>query len=111
MSISLNNILSIPIFLVYVIISCSGLYLIKLADSWRSFLFISGFFLYGVGAIIWMVILRLMPLSFVFPVASGSLVIGTMFTGVFFLNESLTIRQVFGALLIMMGIAIMSIDR
>jgi hypothetical protein len=38
-------------------------------------------------------ILRLMPLSPAFPVAAGALVIGTMFVGVVFLSEVVSVWQ------------------
>jgi multidrug transporter EmrE-like cation transporter len=80
------------------------LFFIKSANTWKSIAFIAGFFLYAGGAVMWMVILRLLPLSFAFPIAAGSLVIGTMLTGVLFLKEAVTISQSFGAVLIIAGI-------
>ena len=99
-----NPLWSASLFLIYLSISCFGLYLIKSATDWKTSSFIIGFLIYGAGALIWMVILRLMPLSFAFPIAAGSLIIGTMLTGVFFLNESILVWHIVGAFMIIIGI-------
>lgn len=106
-----NSIWSVSIFVIYLIASCYGLYLIKVAESWKTPAFVVGFVLYGVGAVIWMVILRLMPLSFAFPIAAGSLVIGTMLTGILFLNESVSVWHIIGTTLIITGIAFIAATR
>ncbi len=106
-----NPLWSISLFVIYVITSCFGLYLIKAAEGWKTPAFAIGFVLYGAGAIIWMAILRLMPLSFSFPIAAGSLVIGTMLTGAIFLNETVTAWHIAGAFMIITGIAIIATNR
>ncbi len=73
--------------------------------------FAAGFGLYAAGAIMWMVILRLMPLSFAFPIAAGSLVIGTLLTGFFFLGESVTFGHVAGSIFIVIGIILIAVNR
>ncbi|MCD2450818.1 hypothetical protein GO003_010490 [Methylicorpusculum oleiharenae] len=107
----INLIWSASLFVIYIITSCFGLYLIKAAEGWKTPAFATGFVLYGAGAVLWMVILRLMPLSFAFPIAAGSLVIGTMLTGMFFLSETITIWQIAGAFLIITGIVLIAINR
>ena len=102
---------SASLFMIYVITSCFGLYLIKAAESWKTPAFAIGFVLYSSGAIIWMVILRQMPLSFAFPIAAGSLVIGTLLTGIFFLNENVTAWHISGAFMITTGIALIAASR
>ena len=99
------------LFLIYLITSCFGLYLIKAAAGWKTPAFFIGFILYGAGALFWMAILRFMPLSFAFPIAAGSLVIGTMLTGVFLLNETVTVFHVAGASLIIIGITLIAVNR
>jgi multidrug transporter EmrE-like cation transporter len=96
--------LSVALFIFYIIISCSGLSMIKSSSGWRSILFVSGFFLYAAGAVIWMIILRRLPLSFAFPIAAGSLAVGTMLSGVFFLGETVNQKHILGAVLIIFGI-------
>lgn len=107
----INPLWSASLFVIYIVTSCFGLYLIKAAEGWKTPAFIIGFVLYGAGAVLWMVILRLMPLSFAFPIAAGSLVIGTMLTGMFFLSETFTNWQIAGAFMIITGIVLIAINR
>jgi len=107
----INLLWSASLFVIYIITSCFGLYLIKAAEGWKTPTFAIGFVLYGIGAVLWMVILRLMPLSFAFPIAAGSLVIGTMLTGMFFLSETITAWHIAGAFMIITGIVLIAINR
>lgn len=106
-----NPLWSIALFVVYVATSCYGLYLIKLAAGWKSPTFVFGFGLYAAGAVMWMVILRLMPLSYAFPIAAGALVIGTMLVGYLFLGESITSVHLAGSLMIIGGIVAIASTR
>lgn len=99
------------LFAVYVATSCFGLYLIKVAEGWRTTTFLGGFIIYGVGALIWMAILRITPLSYAFPVAAGLLMIGTVLTGVLLLGETVTLGHVAGAVLILSGIVLVAANR
>jgi multidrug transporter EmrE-like cation transporter len=96
--------LSAVLMAAYVVVSCLGLYLIKAAEAWRSVPFLLGVFLYGLGAGLWLVILRYFPLSFAFPLAAGGLIICTMLTGRLFLKEIISGPQLVGAALIISGI-------
>jgi multidrug transporter EmrE-like cation transporter len=107
----INNALNAALFLIYVVTSCYGLYLIKAAESWRTFSFITGALLYCAGAAMWMVILRLMPLSLAFPVAAGSLVVGTLMVGGLALKETISAWQMVGAAMIVIGISIIATTR
>jgi multidrug transporter EmrE-like cation transporter len=102
---------SAVLFVAYITTSCVGLYLIKAAGDWRTATFMYGLVLYALGAALWMVILRLLSLSFAFPIAAGALVVGTMLTGFFFLGEHISTQQVGGAILIVSGIALIAISR
>jgi multidrug transporter EmrE-like cation transporter len=97
----LRNIL---LFCVYVTGSSFGLYLLKEASSWWSVKFAIGFLLYGMGALLWLLILRFFPLSIAFPIAAGSLMIATTLIGVTLLQEVVTISHIIGILLIISGI-------
>lgn len=99
------------LFVLYVAVSCVGLYMIKAAPGWKSPMFGAGFVLYAAGAALWLVILRLLPLSFAFPIAAGSLVIGTMLTGILFLSENVTLIHAGGAALIIAGITVIALTR
>jgi len=100
----LKYLYAVFIFLAYAMISCSGLYLLKAAPSWYSVKFVIGGVLYVTGAAVWLVILRLFPLSVAFPIASGMLIIGTTLTGFMFLGEKISLVQFFGVALILVGI-------
>ena len=99
---------TIALFVTYIGTSCIGLYLIKSSPTWKSAGCLAGLFLYGGGAALWLVILRLLPLSFAFPIAAGGLVMGTMFTGMVFLKEVITIWQSIGAAMIVIGILLIA---
>jgi multidrug transporter EmrE-like cation transporter len=96
--------LTVVLIAVYVVTSCLGLYLIKAADVWKSVPFAFGVLLYGLGAALWLVILRYLPLSFAFPIAAGGLIVCTMLTGRVFLKEAISSPQMIGAALIIFGI-------
>jgi drug/metabolite transporter (DMT)-like permease len=92
------------LFFVYIASSCMGLFLIKAAPEWKSVKFLSGVGLYGFGAVLWLIILRLLPLSLAFPIAAGGLIICTILTGKVFLHEEVTALQLAGAAFIIAGI-------
>lgn len=96
------------LFGVYVVVSCSGLYLIKAAPSWLTPAFVFGGFLYGCGAITWLFILRIFPLSIAFPIASGALMVGTSLVGFFLLRESISWQHMLGIAFIMLGISLLA---
>lgn len=102
---------AIPLFLLYVAASCLGLYLIKATCEWRSIQFFSGVGLYGIGAVLWLVILRFFPLSFAFPIAAGGLIVSTTAIGWVFLSEDVSVYQLGGAILIISGIFITAIGK
>lgn len=109
MKINLSNpFFSAFLFIIYVVTSCSGLYFMKAAEGWKTPCFILGLALYGTGAFLWMGILRLFPLSFAFPIAAGSLVVGTTFIGVFFLHEAVSLWHLTGSFCIITGIALIA---
>lgn len=90
----------------YLVTSASGLLLLKAAGPVLSPRLVAGAGLYSVGFVIWYVILQKMPLSVAFPLAAGGLIIATQLCGVMFLNETFSYLQLFGAGLILAGIAI-----
>lgn len=106
-----NALSAAGLLVIYALTSCLGLYLIKVAEAVKSQTFLLGLILYVVGAAIWMIILRLLPLSLAFPIAAGVLVIGTMLTGAVFLSENVTAWQIAGAVMIMAGITLMAMGR
>lgn len=90
----------------YVCMSCFGLLFMKKADNLLTPTFFLGFGLYGIGFLIWLGILRQMSLSVAFPIAAGALVLGSVFMGIYFLNEQMQISQFIGIACIILGIAL-----
>jgi len=100
--------LHILIFALYIGGSCLGLYFLKSAHHWLTPTFAAGAILYVCGALTWLLILRLFPLSMAFPIAAGSLMIGTSLIGHFFLNEAIDARHLVGVGMIVAGIALLA---
>ena len=100
----------ITIFFVYALISCVGLYWLKSAANLWTLKFISGAFLYILGAAVWLVILRMYPLSIAFPIASGVLMIGTTVVGYVLLKENISWMHLMGLVLISSGISILALQ-
>jgi multidrug transporter EmrE-like cation transporter len=87
-------------------VSAAGLILIKQAGTPASARFAGGFLLYGAGFIIWLWLLRRLPLSMAFPAAAGALIAATVAGGYFFLGERLAASQTFGVVMILIGIVL-----
>jgi multidrug transporter EmrE-like cation transporter len=94
------------VFCAYVLASAAGLVLIKRADTLVSWRFAAGFALYGAGFLVWLWLLRRLPLSVAFPTAAGSLIAATVLGGYLFLGERLAVAQVIGIALILAGIVL-----
>ncbi len=95
----------------YAAVSSWGLAIIKSAPQVKSAMFLAGLTLYGAGFLVWLVILRSYPLSIAFPVAAGSLVVVTQVIAVVMLKESLSPTHLFGVVLVIAGIGILSIGK
>ena len=94
----------------YTVVSVSGLTFLKLSDGNFFTLYgAMGAGLYGLGFIVWYGIPTQLPLSIAFPVAASSLVLGTQFVGYFFLREPIGVMHIAGLLLIISGIALVSL--
>ena len=102
--------LNASLILIYVIVSVSGLTLIKGA-SVVSVRFAAGLTLYVAGFGLFYLILNRLPLSVAFPVAAGSLMLGTQISGWYVLGESLTLRHCVGLLVTFLGITVMFTDQ
>jgi multidrug transporter EmrE-like cation transporter len=96
----------IAIVIPYAAISALGLTLIKQApELWDGRALIGAVF-YAAGFGVWLIILRLFPLSIAFPVAAGSLVVATQAFARFYLGEAVSNLQTLGAAMIVVGIAL-----
>lgn len=102
--------LSAFLVLLYVGASIAGLTLIKGAMSGGAFLlapaFWSGFALYGAGVLLWLALLKALPLSTAFPLAAGALVVGTQLSGALFLGESVSRLHLVGVCVILVGLVV-----
>lgn len=101
----------ILLFATYTTVSCSGLYLMKASESLISVRFVIGGTLYAAGAAMWIVILRIFPLSMAFPVAAGSLIVTTTLTGYFLLSERISLSQLVGIGLVLVGIVLIGASK
>ncbi len=95
---------NIVYILVYLTLSAVGLYKLKAAETITSIPFVIGFLFYVAGFLMWLFLLRRLPLSIIFPIAAGGLIIATHLTGWFLLNEKITIYHGVGCGLILSGI-------
>jgi multidrug transporter EmrE-like cation transporter len=93
----------------YVALSLAGLYLMKKAAEIMSPTFACGFGMYVAGFGVWMVLLRMYPLSLAFPLAAGSLIVGTQLVGWLMLGEDMTPHRAAGVALILGGIALLAL--
>jgi multidrug transporter EmrE-like cation transporter len=94
----------ISILVAYATMSAFGLYFLKRAPNLISGDTLIGGLLYGAGFVIWIVILRLLPLSVAFPVAAGSLIIVTQLIGALLLKETWDFINALGVSLVFLGI-------
>lgn len=99
---------NIFLYLIYAIISSIGLYYIKITHVGLNSFFILGSILYGLGFLIWLVVLKSNHLSVAFPIASSMILIATQFVGYFLLNEGMSVTKLLGLLFIIIGISFLS---
>ncbi len=92
------------ILVAYVAVSLAGLYHMKRAEALLGWQFAAGFALYVAGFGMWLAILRLYPLSYAFPLASGALVVGTQLVGWLLLGETLALHRMIGVGFILLGL-------
>ena len=100
----------ILIFIFYIFTSAYGLYKIKLSTNYTDLHFLVGFGCYLTGFLIWLYILKITPLSVAFPIAAGGLILATTLIGVLWLNETIEVYKLAGAVLIIAGITCMAIS-
>jgi drug/metabolite transporter (DMT)-like permease len=94
---------------IYAATSAYGLYRIKAAPRLVSIEFAAGFVLYGIGFLMWLFLLRRYPLSIVFPIAAGSLIIATQALAAVLLREPMPTMHIGGVALIILGIVLVSV--
>jgi len=99
------------VFIAYVLLSAYGLYKLKVSSSYIDPGFALGVGLYGAGFVVWLYLLKSNPLSYIFPVAAGSLILATSILGIVNLNEAVSAAKVSGIILIIVGISLLTIGR
>ena len=98
---------------IYAVISGYGLYKIKLIEHIYpiSTNLILGVVFYGLGFLLWLMMLKHYPLSVAYPIATGSLLIATQLIGAFMLSENFSAMKLIGTGLILVGIVCVSIQQ
>ncbi len=96
---------------VYVALSALGLYKMKAASAFASLEFILGAGAYIASFLIWIYLLKTNPLSYIFPVAAGALILATSLLGIVQLDEQLSLSKLAGTLLIILGIFLLTLDQ
>ena len=94
------------LLLLYVLLSVFGLYWLKASPAVMSVSFAGGFAAYAAGFGIWLYMLMRLPLSVIFPIAAGSLIVGTQIVGLFFLDEKISGMHWIGVVLVLVGIGL-----
>jgi len=94
------------LIIIYTLVGTFGLYKIKTAIGLHDVVLWIGAAAYGTSFLIWLLILRKYDLSVAFPIAAGSLIIGTQAAGYLFLGETLSTTHMVGVALIIAGITI-----
>lgn len=105
----MTPLLKFSVFVIYLALSLFGLYHLKTAVAGLNAAYILGFLAYCAGFALWLLILKLYPLSFAFPVAAGALICGTQLIGLLLLREPFGPEKIAGSLMIVAGIALMSL--
>jgi len=98
-----KNIKGILLMLASAICVCFGQLLWKLATDGKLLILIAGFALYGMGAVIMLVAYKFGKVSILQPVLSTSYVVSLILAR-FVLHEEISIWNVFGVLVIMLGV-------
>lgn len=106
------NVITVPNFIFmmsYLTVSVGGLTLLKISDGRLFSIYgMVGVLLYGLGFLLWYLILSRISLSVAFPIAAGGLVILTQLSGYFLLKETISLSHLIGVILIMLGITVVA---
>lgn len=108
------------LFLIYVLLSSSGLILFKMGSkdvglelsktlfsvtlSWQMLL---GILCYLLSFILWLVIVSKSNLSYVYPMSIAMINIALLVGAYYFLNEPITVRTVVGVSIIIIGVVVL----
>lgn len=92
------------VLVLYLVSTLYGLYALKAYEIGLGWGYVLGFIAYALGFLIWLVVLKLYPLSLAFPIAAGSLIVGTQLVGYFALGDKFDLVRMIGVLFIVAGI-------
>ena len=96
------------VFFAYILCSSAGFVLVKKSSEIASIYFVLGNALYVLGYIIWIgIILRSLPLSVAFPLASAGLLVASQIAGKIFLDENLDLYNLVSILLMLGGLLVL----
>ena len=91
----------------YVSVSLLGLYQLKSAEFGLNLQYLAGMALYVMGFFMWLVVLRWFPLSIAFPLAAGSIIVGTQIVGAVLLKERFDVFSLIAVSFILVGLIIL----
>lgn len=98
------------VLLIYVLLSSLGFVLVKKSDVILSIEFFIGNGMYVLGYVIWtLVILKKLPLSIAFPVASAGLLIVSQLAGWYFFHERMDGYQAAAISFMLVGLSMLLI--
>lgn len=92
------------LFIAYLFLGLFGLYKLKTAEASINIEYILGILSYAASFAIWMIILRIFPISFAFPFAAALLMVGVQVIGYFLLGENMSAYHIAGIFFILIGV-------
>lgn len=96
------------IFVVYISVSLLGLFQLKSAEVGVNFQYLAGMLLYIASFFLWMVVIRWYPLSIAFPLAAGSIIVGTQVVGALLLSERFDAISFVAVSFILIGLVLLA---
>ncbi|WP_152532799.1 MULTISPECIES: EamA family transporter [unclassified Paenibacillus] len=86
---------------------------VSLHNTWKALLsptIVIGLVLYVVATLIWFVVLSRLPLSTAYPIQSLAYVLG-IFIAAFAFHETVSITKWFGAIIVIIGVALIAFEK
>ena len=96
------------IFVVYISVSLLGLFQLKSAEVGVNFQYLAGMLLYIASFFLWMVVIRWYPLSIAFPLAAGTIIVGTQVLGALLLSERFDVVSLVAVSFILVGLILLA---
>ena len=96
------------VFAVYISVSLLGLFQLKSAEVGVNFQYLAGMLLYIASFFLWMVVIRWYPLSIAFPLAAGTIIVGTQVLGALLLSERFDVVSLVAVSFILVGLILLA---